>query len=418
MRFAILDACFPVHKQAGRGMAAEYLAWELRRNGTREYPPAEADAILITCTSPIDCDYVRRIKTKYPHKAIVVGGAGSTSPYSLGLHGDVVCVGDGQIFMRILIHEGLEAARALPNAWVHGETRPVEIDQGFPWDCPPIMAEDGAVRVWCGRGCKNKCAFCQTGWAHTYAENPDPERLLAQIRRLRAAGQKVNYLSNDLAQHSFFKRLPPVEHGSYSVKYLREYGLPPARQVRLGIEGVSERLRNLVNKPISHDDLVKCTAWLNANGRGVRWFLIAGLPGETADDWEELKAAVMRWKEITPKGVLALSFTAWCPDPATPLAIMPLRDDYWENFLRFKEWFFGGIGWSNRVKLMSPQQPKARLAKAIAAMGLTEKQLRDGGNWGPNDRVNYPYKTAAKKLAESIARRAICGDSSGDSRSE
>jgi hypothetical protein len=262
---------------------------------------------------------------------------------------------------------------------------------------PPIQAEDGAYRLWCGRGCKNKCAFCQTAWAHTYSEHPDPDSLVRAAQGLLQRGKRINYLSNDPAQHSFFTRLPPVDHGSYSVRFLAKYGLPHARQIRLGVEGVSARLRAAVGKPISDDDLVGCTSWLNAHGKGVRWFMIAGLPGETSDDWLALRGVIKRWKEMTPKGVLGISFTAWCPDPATPIATLPIVDDYWQHFTEFKEWFFSGVGWSNRIKLMMPQQPESRMLKAELAMGLPDRELREGGDPGPNQRVNYPYSYGADR---------------------
>jgi len=397
MRAAILDAAFPVGRQSGRGLAARYLAWDLARNGEDEYPLPDADTVLVTCTSPIDADYIKRLRAKYPCKAIIVGGAGSTSPYSLGVDSDAVCVGDGQKFIQTLCNEGLDAAKQLPNAWVHGDLRRVEVDQGFPWDMPPIQAEDGAYRLWCGRGCKNKCAFCQTAWAHTYSEHPDPDSLVLAAQALLQRGKRINYLSNDPAQHSFFARLPPVDHGSYSVRFLAKHGLPHARQIRLGVEGVSARLRAAVGKPISDDDLVGCTSWLNAHGKGVRWFMIAGLPGETSDDWLALRGVIKRWKEMTPKGVLGISFTAWCPDPATPIATLPIVDDYWQHFTEFKEWFFSGVGWSNRIKLMMPQQPESRMRKAELAMGLPEGTLREGGDPGPNQRVNYPYSDGADR---------------------
>ena len=390
-------------------MGAKYLAWELERRGITECAPPGADVILITCVSPIDEKYVARVRQKYPQKRIFCGGAAGTSPHSLGKHCDGVCVGDGQTFMEALLTHGADAALSLPNVWIDGQSREVSVDSAFPWDLPPIKCEDGAIRIWCGRGCKNKCAFCQTGWGQEYQENPDGAHVIRQSHRLVGKGEKIAYLSNDVAQHSFYHGLPKIEHGSYSVKYLKQNGLPPARQIRLGIEGVSERLRALVNKPISHDDLLGCTAWLNKNGKGVRWFLIAGLPGETASDWEELRSAVMEWKRRVQKGVLALSFTAWCPDPATPLAPMPLRDDYWGNFTIFKEWFFGGKGWSNRIKLMLPQQPSSRLQKAMCSMGLGEKQLRTGGDWGPNDRVAYPFKAGAKAMYKKILNQIESG---------
>ena len=402
MRYAILDSCFPESSQRSRGMGAKYLAWEMRRRGIGESAVRDADVILVTCVSPIDAEYVARIRKKYPKKVIICGGAASTSPYSLGLHCDGVCVGDGQSFLDTLFSSGVKAALDLPNAWVHKQAKSVIVDSDFPWKLPPIKCEDGAIRIWCGRGCKNKCAFCQTGWGQEYRENPDGSSVIRLAAALSGKGNKIAYLSNDIAQHSFYKQLPHVEHGSYSVKYLKQHGLPPARQIRLGIEGVSSRLRSLVNKPISHDDLLGCTSWLNKNGKSVRWFLIAGLPGETENDWEELKTVVMDWKRHVSKGVLALSFTAWCPDPATPIAPMPLDDRYWEWFAAFREWFFSGKGWSNRLKLMSPQQPPSRLKKAMFSMGLDERELRTGGSWGPNDRVDYPYKAGAKKMYEKM----------------
>jgi len=225
-----------------------------------------------------------------------------------------------------------------------------------------------------------------------YQENPKPHDLLRTIRQLKTRNLRVAYLSNDPNQHSFSDKLPVIEHGSYSVAYMRQSGLPSARQVRIGVEGVSERLRIAVFKPISHDDLLRCTVWLNQSGKSVRWFLIAGLPSETDADWDELRCILAEWKKLCAKGVLALSFTAWQPEPATPMGICPVDDSYWDRWCRFREWFFSGAGWSNRVKLMAPACPRTRMASAVARMGLTETELRSGGVAGPNDRVAYPHK--------------------------
>ena len=383
-------------------MSAQYLAWEMKRHNVIEYPIAISDVILATVQGVEAVKDLQTLKRRYPNKLLICGGAASTSPYSLGRVANAVCVGDGQSFIKSLFLEGTNVAFQLPNVWIDGESRRVEIDNGFPWDMPPIQAEDDAYRLWCGRGCKNKCKFCQTGWAYKYTENPEPETITANARRLLAQGKKIAYLSNDLAQHSFYTSLPKTEHGSYSVGYMRKYGLPPARQIRIGVEGVSERLRRAVSKPISSNDLVSCTEWLNANGKSVRWFMISGLPGETADDWLELRECIQRWKIETPKGVLALSFTAFCPDPATPYATVAINDDYWEHYVLFKEWFFGGKGWSNRVKLMNPQQPAARMNKAILSMGLTETQLRKGGHVSPNARLLYPYAGKLESAKQRI----------------
>ena len=43
-----------------------------------------------------------------------------------------------------------------------------------------------------------------------------------------------------------------------------------------------------------------------------------------------------------------------------------------------------------------------------AHMGLTEKELREGGKWGPNDRIEYPYKDARNRVAASMSGRLKC----------
>ena len=400
MNLSVVDACFPLRRQS-YGLAALWIRWHSVRRGARVVPSADADVICATCVDPRQWTVIKSLRNAYPGKRIVAGGAGALSPYSLGLWADAVCVGNGERFLNTLISDGYDAASALPESWVDGETRSVEVASGFPWRCPPIQSEDGAYRVWCGRGCKRKCTFCHTGWGVQYEENPDPRHLMRSIGRLQKDGKRVAYLSNDPNQHSFADQLPPVDSGSYTFDTIKKGYIPSARQVRIGVEGVSEHLRKTVGKPIGHDDLVKSAAWLNSKGKSVRWFMIAGLPGESSDDWDELRAAVMDWKRICSKGVLALSFTAWLPEPSTPLGIAPVDDAYWPRYEAFREWFFSGVGWSNRVKLMNPCAPASRMKSAVARMGLSESELRKGGSWGPNDRVFYPHKKARNKKAKT-----------------
>ena len=401
MNLSIIDACFPLTNQSS-GLAALWLKWHAERCGANIVPVGDSEICAVTCVDPLNWKICAAIRKRWPHVTVVAGGAGALSPYSIGLHCDAVCVGNGTRFIEELIAKGLEGVIDLPETWVEGQTRMVAVAPGFPWDCPPIEAEDGAYRVWCGRGCKKRCAFCQTGWGMLYSENPNGQVLVKQIKRLHSRGKKVAYLSNDPMQHSFSAMLPAIGHGSYTLDFIRRNGAPKARQIRLGIEGVSERLRRYVFKPISHDDLVKATAWLCEQGKSVRWFMIIGLPTETDDDWAELRDAVTEWKRICPKGVLAISFSAWRPEPATPLGIMPIDDGYWHRWKAFKTWFFDDGGWSNRVKLMNPAQPKSRLKTSLACMGVDEQVLRRGGEWGPNDRVDYPYKKTRNKMASKM----------------
>ncbi len=405
MNVSIIDLCFPIDRQA-LGLGAMWLKWECEKIGMPVVSPLAADVILVTAQSPGQGNDIAKVKKRFK-KPVICGGAGGLSPFALGKFADIVCVGDGRRTLQTLKDDGLDAVALLPESWIDGDTRTVDVSTGFPWDCPPIQAEDGAYRLWCGRGCKKKCFFCQTGWATDYEENPNPTILCKQAAALLADKKRIAYLSNDPMQHSFFADLPKVDHGSYSLDFLRYRGLPQARQIRLGVEGVSERLRKFIGKPISTSDLVKASAWLCANGKSVRWFMLAGLPGETAADWQELKDTLTEWKNICHKGVLAVSFTAWQPEPATPMGILPVKNNHDENYSNFKDWFFSGKGWSNRIKLMFPASHESRLKISSARMGLDIEQIKRGGSWGPNDRVNYPHKESRNIIAANMAKQLV-----------
>jgi radical SAM superfamily enzyme YgiQ (UPF0313 family) len=405
MKISVIDSSYPLKKMQ-YGVSASYLFWELSRHGITPTQLEYSDFVFVTMQDPRQWPYLKSLRAKCPGKKIIIGGSASSAPYSLGLYCDCVVVGDGQAFINTLIESGYEAASSLPNVYINGESRPVAIDQSFPWNLPPIMGDNGHINIFISRGCKKKCYFCQTGWAYDYQETNSPDYVLSQVRFCK--GKKITYVSNDLGQYSGINCLDSNADGSYSVEYiLKKKMLPKARVVRLGVEGVSERIREIINKPIKNNDLYNLTLALNRAGKSVKFFMMAGFPFETAEDWEELKAFIMRYRRKEQKGTLEISFSAWIPSPATPMCILPLKDDYWKRFEAFREWFFNA-GWSNKIILLNLAKPETRLQSAMAHMGLTEKELREGGKWGPNDRIEYPYKDARNRVAASMSGRLKC----------
>ena len=41
-------------------------------------------------------------------------------------------------------------------------------------------------------------------------------------------------------------------------------------------------------------------------------------------------------------------------------------------------------------------------AEVLARVEISEAELRKGGNWGPNDRVDYPFKLALKNIYKKL----------------
>lgn len=421
--YAIIDATVTQTEARFRGLAAKYVEWQLRELGaTIIDEPSQADIICITVVSPHEYKCVpralrrvgvqplaqNRIKQK-----VVLGGQGALSPAIFDPYIDVACVGEGRKFLSSLVNKGLDKAKDLPNAWIPGDARLVYPDMEFPWDAPPTMAEDGIVRIYASRSCKKKCLFCHTGWAMAYSEN-DGDDLTRQYNALIKAGYRVNVVTNDAPALSFFDDIVSLEHFSASYSQVREIisgGISKiigkVKSVRLGVEAPSNRLRRIIGKPIDTNDLLNVSCELLNAGIGVRWFMIAGLPGENELDYEELKDVVIQARHKISKGALQLSFTAFCPDAAAPLCIAPLDDTYWRRFEGFWKWFFDGEGFTRRVQLFKCAQPLSRLNHAIGSMAAREDELRRG--WlnidPPNWRVQYAYLNKARLAYNVYAKR-------------
>lgn len=412
MKLAIVDTNYTKRKH--KGLAATWLEWELEQAGVEHVDPTNADVLLCTISSQQGISRLRGELRSIGNKTayVVLGGGACYAPAVFDELIDVACVGEGARFIRTLLAQGYEAARELPEAWIPGDTRAVVPHEAFPWECPPLRHPDGTVRVFGSRGCKRRCLFCQTGWESSYRVNPNRERLQAQIDGLLRDGQRVALITNDGAEEQV------KVHGQQEFLSMCLAGLlqimpitrDMTKSVRIGVEGISERLRSAVGKSVSNTDLLNVTFNCLANGVGVRWFFIPGLPGETEADYEELRWLVRELHKL-PKGCVMMNFHSFIPQPATPLGVLSLVDDYWERFDEFRRWFFHGMGFTRHVQIVAPNQYKSRLRRARESMAATEEELRRG--WFEHDNANWRVKyltppNQLRRAARKYAGRVKC----------
>jgi radical SAM superfamily enzyme YgiQ (UPF0313 family) len=411
MKISIIDSNYNDRKFSS--LAASWLRWELKTAQIAECNPLTADFLLCTVSSQQGIDDLKReIRRTGNSKAkIILGGGGAWGPAVFENIADYICVGEGQRFVRTFLKDNVEGILKLPETWIKGDEKKVMPSNTFPWDCPPIKHPDGTVRVWGARGCKKKCLFCQTGWEQKYNPNKDVQRLQNQIDLLINNGYRVAVITNDGAEESV-KIGGRQEFLSVSYEYLKKTKITKnlAKSVRIGVEGVSERLRRAIKKPIDNDGLLKITSDCFSMGIGVRWFFIAGLPFEKTSDWEELKYLVKNLHGID-KGVCMMNFHAFVPQPATPLCVFPLVDEYWERFDNFRTWFFNGIGFTRHVQIVNPAHYKGRLKRAKESMCANVNELRTG--WFEKDNKNWRVKylldpVALRRIAFNYAKEAEC----------
>jgi hypothetical protein len=405
-KYAVFDVTYV--KMSGYGLAATYLYWVLEKHGIKPVPVDQADIVLLTMNSPEQLPQLRTWKKKQWNgfSRLILGGVSNPGAVMLDNAVDAVVCGEGHNFMEMLLTKGWKVAKNLPEVWNRGQTERVIPNNDFPWEMPPLNAFDGTVRVFGSRGCRYRCMFCQTGWASRYVRNPNPGRLKAEARALHKQGAKIAMITNDGTDPKVSIDVPQsFVSARYDGLLKMDLKRGTLKSVRIGVEGVSERMRSAINKPIPHEGLMDLVFDLNRKKLQVKLFYVAGLPGETDEDWEELMDFQRRLRHITGPRV-SCNLHTFLPLPAAPLGVLPLEDSYWERLSKFKKWAVGGEGWTKKILNVFGARPQERNKRAILNMGAPLADLRRG--WFEHDNPNWIIKTnvepaGLRKLARKYA---------------
>ncbi|MDT4923252.1 MAG: hypothetical protein QOG01_965 [Pseudonocardiales bacterium] len=159
------------------------------------------------------------------------------------------------------------------------------------------------------RGCTRGCRFCQAGMI----TRPVRERSITGIGEMVANGlaatgfEEVGLLSLSSADHSEIGEiakgladryegekvglsLPSTRVDAFNIDLANEFSRNGRRSgLTFAPEGGSERLRRVINKMVSKDDLIRTVATAYGQGwRQVKLYFMCGLPTETDDDVLEI----------------------------------------------------------------------------------------------------------------------------------
>lgn len=183
-------------------------------------------------------------------------------------------------------------------------------------------------------GCKYKCHYCQYSWMKPYREN-DADFIISELDN---CGGKVRLSSADIPQHSRYGEIEAAlertgvhvtnqDGALFTVKKQTE-GL--AKMQRFGVDGMSDRLRKMVCKPIRADWMVERIGEYSRMGVGrCLAYNLFGLPGETREDFLEWDDTVRRLVDaVQTPFTWVNSWNAFLPMPFTPLANGPSS---WNN---------------------------------------------------------------------------------------
>ena len=220
-----------------------------------------------------------------------------------------------------------------------------DLDQ-IPFPEKPVIAYGRPVhdrlRLEVSRGCTRGCRFCQAGMIYRPVRERSPEQLVSlAARSIAATGyEDISLLSLSTGDYGCIAPLMEQlmvnfepDNVAISLPSLRAGTLTPElmkliKRVRktgftIAPEAGSQRLRDVINKNISEDEII--TTVQNAFGLGwqvIKLYFMIGLPTETDEDLEALVALVKRLRKIKgPKGLrgkINVSVATFIPKAHTP----------------------------------------------------------------------------------------------------
>jgi radical SAM superfamily enzyme YgiQ (UPF0313 family) len=256
------------------------------------------------------------------------------------------------------------------------------------------------------RGCANLCRFCWAGYNYLPVRAFPTARILELAERARQHSKRVGLVSIALCDHpdieEILTRLSAMGY-SISPASLRLDDLTPTlvrllrssgeRSITIAPETGSDRLRRVINKTVTNDEILASAEMIFANGvENLKLYFMIGLPTETDDDLVAIQDLTLKLREIMlahargrgQVGRIVGSVNPLVPKPGTAYQWLPMESDVViERKIRHVRALMAGI---DNV-YFNIKSERHSFYQALLSLGdrrvapVIEAAERNGGNW-------------------------------------
>lgn len=224
------------------------------------------------------------------------------------------------------------------------------------------------------RGCQRGCRFCQAGMIYRPVRERSPEILRRQAEELvKSTGYEemsltslssgdycaieslIKQLLNDYEKDGISISLPSLRIDSFSVNLAQEVQRVRKSGLTFAPEAGTQRLRDVINKNVTEDDLLQATnAAFAAGWSAVKLYFMVGLPTEERADLDGIADIALRvadlgtsWQKrghIKKRIQVTVSTSCFVPKAHTPfqwegqdpISVLQEKQDYLRQKLRDK----------------------------------------------------------------------------------